>query len=64
MKRKLFALVLCLVTAAFLFTSAGADEADQVMTFSLQQAVDFALAHSPAIKLANTAVDKAEVGYR
>ena len=64
MKRKLFALVLCLVTAAFLFTSAGADEADQVMTFSLQQAVDYALENSAAIKLANTAVEKAEVGYK
>jgi hypothetical protein len=57
-------LVLCLVIAAFLFTSAGADEADQAVTFSLQQAVDYALENSAAIKLANTAVDKAEVGYR
>ena len=64
MKRKLFALALCIVTAAILFTSAGADEAEQAVTFSLQQAVDYALENSAAIKLANTAVDKAEVGYR
>ncbi len=64
MKRKLFAVILCLVTACALFTSAGADEAQETTAYSLQQAVDYALENSAAIKLSHTAVDKAEVGYR
>jgi outer membrane protein len=64
MKKKLLAVVLCVVTACALFVSAGADEAKDTVTFSLQQAVDYALENSAAIKLSYTAVDKAEVGYR
>lgn len=63
MKRKLLAVVLCIVTAGALFVSAGANEAKEEMTLSLQQAVDYALENSTAIKLSNTAVEKAEVGY-
>jgi outer membrane protein len=64
MKTKLFAVVLCLVIACTLFVSAGADEVKDIMTFTLQQAVDYALENSAAIKLANTAAEKAQVGYR
>ncbi|MFA6669590.1 MAG: TolC family protein [Bacillota bacterium] len=64
MKRKLFAVVLCLITACALFTFAGADEAEDTMTLTLQQAVDYALENSAAIKLSHTAVEKAEVGYK
>lgn len=64
MKRKLFAVVLCLITACALFTSAGADEAEDTMTLTLQQSVDYALENSAAIKLSHTAVEKAEVGYK
>lgn len=64
MKKKLLAVVLCLVTACALFTSAVADEAEDTMTLSLQQAVDYALENSAAIKLSHTAVEKAEVGYK
>ncbi|MDD2573819.1 MAG: TolC family protein [Firmicutes bacterium] len=64
MKRKLFAVVLCLITACALFTFAGADEAEDTMTLTLQQSVDYALENSAAIKLSHTAVEKAEVGYK
>ena len=64
MKKKLLAVVLCLVTACALFTFAGADEAEDTMTLTLQQAVDYALENSAAIKLSHTAVEKAEVGYK
>jgi outer membrane protein TolC len=64
MIKKVFTVTLCVVTVLALFTSAGADEADDTMTFSLEQAVDYALENSAAIKLSHTAVDKAEVGYR
>ena len=45
MKRKLIALVLCLVIAAFLLPPPRT-RADQAVTFSLQQAVDYALENS------------------
>jgi len=64
MKKKLLAVVLCLVTACALFTFAGADEAEDTMTLTLQQSVDYALENSAAIKLSHTAVEKAEVGYK
>lgn len=64
MKKKMLTVILCVFMVCSLFTSAGADEAEQKMTLSLQQAIDYALENSSAIKLSHTAVEKAEVGFK
>ncbi len=65
MRNKILMTVLCIVTICILFNpNAEADESKGSMVFTLQQAIDYALENSAAIKLRDTAVDKAEVGYR
>ncbi len=66
MKNKILAITLGVLTVCVLFGSvAGADDRAKGETaFTLQQAIDYALENSAAIKLSHTAVDKAEVGYR
>jgi len=65
MKQKILALVLCvLVAAGGLFTSGIAQNEQQVMEFTIEEAIDYALEHSNSVKLSEIAVDKAKVSYR
>ncbi|MBA1334138.1 MAG: hypothetical protein HPY66_1622 [Firmicutes bacterium] len=63
-KKSVLALVSLMVVSAMFMTGAAADQGEDVRSFTLQQAVDYALENSSAIKLADTAVDKANVSLR
>lgn len=65
MIKKYSAILLCLVITCALFIHVvSADVQKEQQSFTLSQAVDYALENSPVIKLSNTAVEKANVGYK
>lgn len=66
MRKKLAAMLLVLMMV-FLISApqlASADDAAGEKTFSLQQAIDYALKNSPLIAISDTGIEKAKVSFR
>jgi outer membrane protein TolC len=63
MKRKAMLAAVCLAVVTVLVTSAAADRPEETRSFSLQEAVDYAMQNSSVIKLSETAVEKAKVSF-